>query len=95
MADNQQVDNSIYEKYGENWYTADDDPVALLRAENKVKSPWILERLPAKGKILDVGCGAGFLTNELARHGYQVTGIDASEDSLRVAKLYDETKSVN
>ncbi len=95
MAGHQQVDNSIYEKYGENWYTADDDPVALLRAENKVKSPWIIKRLPDKAIILDVGCGAGFLTNELARHGYQVTGIDASEDSLRVAKLYDETKSVN
>jgi 2-polyprenyl-6-hydroxyphenyl methylase/3-demethylubiquinone-9 3-methyltransferase len=92
---NQQVDNSIYEKYGESWYTADDDPVALLRAENKVKSPWILERLPLGAKILDVGCGAGFLTNELALHGFKVTGIDASEDSLRVAKLYDKTKTVH
>jgi 2-polyprenyl-6-hydroxyphenyl methylase / 3-demethylubiquinone-9 3-methyltransferase len=94
MASSEQVDNSIYEKYGESWYTADDDPVALLRAENKVKSPWILERLANKSKVLDVGCGAGFLTNELARHGHEVTGIDASEDSLRVARLYDETHSV-
>lgn len=94
MASQHEVDNSIYELYGDKWYTADDDPVALLRAESKVKTPWILERLNPHEKILDVGCGAGFLTNELAKHRYDVTGIDLSGESLEVAKRFDETKSV-
>lgn len=94
MAENNQIDNSIYEQLGEKWYTADDDPVALLRAENKVKVQWITQRLSQGQKILDVGCGAGFLTNALAEKGFSVTGVDISSDSLRVARLYDKTQTV-
>ncbi len=92
------VDNSIYELYGDRWYTAFDDPIALLRAENKVKAPWILERIKNTGvdspRVLDVGCGAGFLSNELAKEGMRVTGVDLSPESLKVACDHDETKSV-
>lgn len=94
MANTSQINNAIYDEYGEKWYTADDDPVALLRAENKVKTPWILERMGASSKVLDVGCGAGFLTNELALHGHQVTGIDLSEESLKVAAAHDQSGHV-
>lgn len=95
-----QIDNSIYESLGERWYTAFDDPVALLRAESKTKVPWVIEKMSSHfGQIknirhLDVGCGAGFLSNELARQGIQVTGLDISPESLRVAADYDTTKSV-
>lgn len=92
------IDNSIYDKYGERWYTSYDDPVALLRAENKAKFPWILSKLrkfyPKEAKILDVGCGGGFLSNELARQGYAVTGVDLSPESLKVAEAYDVTGTV-
>lgn len=94
MANTSKVDNSIYEQYGDKWYTADDDPVALLRAENKIKTPWILERIKKTSKILDVGCGAGFLTNELALAGHDVSGVDLSGESLEVAKRFDKTASV-
>jgi 2-polyprenyl-6-hydroxyphenyl methylase/3-demethylubiquinone-9 3-methyltransferase len=94
MANANKIDNSVYETYGDRWYTADDDPVALLRAENKIKTPWILKRLKSKSKVLDVGCGAGFLTNELAQAGHLVTGVDLSGDSLEVARRYDQTKAV-
>ena len=33
------VNNDIYNTYGDRWYEADDDPVALLRAESKTKTP--------------------------------------------------------
>jgi 2-polyprenyl-6-hydroxyphenyl methylase/3-demethylubiquinone-9 3-methyltransferase len=89
-----EVNNSIYDKYGDQWYTAVDDPIALLRAENKVKAPWVLDRIQAPSLILDVGCGAGFLTNELALAGHQVTGVDLSESSLAVAARFDKTKTV-
>ena len=38
------------------------------------------------GKVLEVGCGMGMLTLELARNGLEVTGIDVSEKSLEIAK---------
>ncbi|MES2527223.1 MAG: bifunctional 2-polyprenyl-6-hydroxyphenol methylase/3-demethylubiquinol 3-O-methyltransferase UbiG [Bdellovibrionota bacterium] len=91
MAD---INNSIYETLGERWYEAWDDPVALLRAESKIKHQWILERIEGKAEVLDVGCGAGFLANEFADKGFAVTGVDLSGESLKVAQNYDKTGSV-
>jgi 2-polyprenyl-6-hydroxyphenyl methylase/3-demethylubiquinone-9 3-methyltransferase len=96
-ATNSKIDNSIYEELGDRWYTAFDDPVALLRAESEIKVPWISSRLrPLQAKtILDVGCGGGFAANALAREGYQVTGVDLSQSSLEVARKHDSTQTVN
>ena len=38
--------------------------------------------LPAGAKILDVGCGSGWLSEYFARLGYQVKGIDISPDLI-------------
>jgi 2-polyprenyl-6-hydroxyphenyl methylase / 3-demethylubiquinone-9 3-methyltransferase len=91
----QQVDNEIYDRYGERWYTAYDDPVALLRAENVVKIPWILDRIREIGapghKVLDVGCGGGFLSNDFAKRHFNVTGVDLSAKSIDTALAHDVT----
>ena len=95
-----EVDNSIYDTYSDRWYTAYDDPVALLRAETLVKLPWTLEQIRKNFRnlqqvnVLDVGCGGGFLSNGLAKNGLKVTGVDLSESSLATAKRFDETNSV-
>ena len=90
------VNNAVYETLGERWYAADDDPIALLRAESRLRNPWIagelaraLDGRPAE--VLDVGCGGGFLANDLSFLGHQVTGLDASSDALAVASRYDRT----
>ena len=67
------VNNDIYQTLGDRWYDACDDPVALLRAESRLRGPWILERLNPGSTVLDVGCGAGFLTNFLSEKGFSVT----------------------
>ncbi|MBZ0090654.1 MAG: class I SAM-dependent methyltransferase [Sulfuricellaceae bacterium] len=36
--------------------------------------------------VLDVGCGPGIVSLEIARNGHHVTGIDISEKSLSLAK---------
>jgi 2-polyprenyl-6-hydroxyphenyl methylase / 3-demethylubiquinone-9 3-methyltransferase len=94
------VNNAIYDTLGDRWYGAQDDPVALLRAESAFRAPWIAAEIAAAFdgrtvRVLDVGCGAGFLSNDLARRGHVVTGLDASEGSLAAAARHDETTSVN
>ncbi|MCS7078553.1 MAG: bifunctional 2-polyprenyl-6-hydroxyphenol methylase/3-demethylubiquinol 3-O-methyltransferase UbiG [Chloracidobacterium sp.] len=92
------VNNALYDALGERWYTAQDDPVALLRAEGQLRNPWIAAEIAAHcGEgvaVLDIGCGGGFLSNELARAGFVVTGLDQSAASLAVARDHDETGSV-
>ena len=39
-------------------------------------------------EILDIGCGGGLLCEPLSRMGAKVTGIDASEKNIKVAKLH-------
>ncbi|XP_020524897.1 ubiquinone biosynthesis O-methyltransferase, mitochondrial isoform X2 [Amborella trichopoda] len=44
---------------------------------------------PLEGlKIIDVGCGGGILSEPLARLGATVTGIDAVEKNIRIARLH-------
>jgi 2-polyprenyl-3-methyl-5-hydroxy-6-metoxy-1,4-benzoquinol methylase len=42
--------------------------------------------LPRGAEILDIGCGTGRHSIELARRGYRVTGVDLSEGMLAVAR---------
>ena len=38
--------------------------------------------------ILDIGCGGGLISEHMARLGGRVTGIDASEKNIKVAKIH-------
>lgn len=51
--------------------------------------------LPAGAKILDVGCGSGWLSEYFARLGYEVTGIDISDDLIRMARERVESVPYN
>ena len=93
------VNNAFYEDLGDAWYEDTVHPIALLRAENKARNPWVLERICAllgssSRDVLDIGCGGGFLSNALGAQGHRVTGIDLSAKSLEVAAKRDATKSV-
>ncbi len=41
-------------------------------------------------KILDIGCGGGLLSEPMSRMGANVTGIDASEKNIKIAKLHSK-----
>src|SRR5881296_2293003 len=38
-----------------------------------------------KLRILEVGCGRGYLSLELARRGHELLGIDLNEETIRIA----------
>jgi 2-polyprenyl-6-hydroxyphenyl methylase/3-demethylubiquinone-9 3-methyltransferase len=93
------VNNALYDGLDERWYEASDDPIALLRAEAASRTPWVEAEIASRFsrepvRVLDVGCGAGFLSNALAKSGHAITGLDASEPSLAVAGRHDPTGGV-
>lgn len=40
----------------------------------------------SKGKLLDIGCGAGFFIDEAKKEGFDVTGVDTAKIPIRYAK---------
>jgi SAM-dependent methyltransferase len=64
-------------------YRADDAPAGQY-------GPWITRlqrRVPAGGRVLDVGCGCGVpVARDLTAAGYQVTGVDLSEVQIHRAE---------
>ena len=45
-------------------------------------------------KILDIGCGGGLLSEPMCRLGAKVTGIDASDKNIKVAKLHSKKNNL-
>ncbi|HWT99921.1 MAG TPA: bifunctional 2-polyprenyl-6-hydroxyphenol methylase/3-demethylubiquinol 3-O-methyltransferase UbiG [Terriglobales bacterium] len=53
------------------------------------------ETAPLAGlSLLDIGCGGGLLAEPLARLGGQVTGIDASDRNISIARAHAEQTGV-
>ncbi len=54
-----------------------------FKLENKLR--------PLSGiNILDIGCGGGLLSEPMSRMGANVTGIDASDKNIKIAKLHSK-----
>lgn len=58
----------------------------ILRGDCKAKLIAIASGV--KGKALDLGCGAGWLSLELARRGMNVDGFEISDVRLQIAREY-------
>lgn len=60
-----------------------------LHQMNPVRADFINDRSPVKDKnYLDIGCGGGILTENIASRGAKAKGIDMGEAPLSVAKLH-------
>jgi len=46
-------------------------------------------------KLLDIGCGGGLLSEEMAKLGCIVTGIDAGKNNIKVAKLHAQQSGLD
>lgn len=52
-------------------------------------------RRPFAGlRLLDIGCGGGLVSEPMARLGFAVTGIDASEATIKVARTHAEAQDL-
>jgi 2-polyprenyl-6-hydroxyphenyl methylase/3-demethylubiquinone-9 3-methyltransferase len=70
------------------------NPARLGYLREQINHHWGTDRTlrrPLEGKrALDVGCGAGLLTEPLARLGAATTGIDAAVENVAVARHHAE-----
>ena len=63
-----------------------------LHQINPLRVGFIEERASLAGKkVLDVGCGGGILSEALSKLGADVTGIDASENTIGIAKSHSKS----
>lgn len=70
------------------------NPVRLAYIRDRIDQHWGLDECalkPLTGRsALDVGCGAGLLSEPLARLGADVTAIDAAPENIAAARLHAE-----
>src|SRR6266699_5432784 len=67
------------------WFQSRSVPLIELRALDTYQ--FVQSMLPQSPQtIVEVGCGNGYLSLELARDGHLVIGIDVSPDSIEVAE---------
>ena len=57
---------------------------------NKQENLWL-----KKLNILDIGCGGGLISEPMCRLGAKVTGIDASEKNVKIAKAHAQKSELN
>ena len=58
----------------------------IVRGEEKKRL--IEMAIGRKGRVLDLGCGSGWLSLELAREGLEVIGVDASPERIKIANEF-------
>jgi 2-polyprenyl-6-hydroxyphenyl methylase/3-demethylubiquinone-9 3-methyltransferase len=89
------VDNEVYDRLGASWW----DDASLLSLLHGSVTPGrfgyfgdvLARRLDggvAGSRLLDIGCGGGFLAEAFAVLGCQVTGVDPSPVSIATARAH-------
>jgi 2-polyprenyl-6-hydroxyphenyl methylase/3-demethylubiquinone-9 3-methyltransferase len=86
------IDNDVYDRLGASWWN-EDNPLNMLHGSctpgRMAFFREVLERRGvAGGRALDIGCGAGFIAEELAALGFGVTGIDPSRVAIEAARAH-------
>lgn len=85
-------DQRIYEDWGDWWKASPDRQLRTLRnmvpARMRYFTP-IAQGFAGK-RVLDVGCGGGFMADALARAGASVIGVDPSDGALAAARAHAE-----
>lgn len=105
MRDNSEINN--FESVADTWWDPDgafrplhDITPARLeyisnRANLRAHSDKRPNEQPNGQHVLDIGCGGGLLCEEMARLGAKVTGVDAGEKAIAIARAHAEKSNLN
>ena len=94
-----------FSKIAEEWWNSEGkfkplhkfNPIRISYIKENIIKTFKLEneKVPLKNiKILDIGCGGGLLSEPMCRLGAKVTGIDASDKNINVAKLHSKKNNL-
>ena len=94
-----------FSKIAEEWWNPEGkfkplhkfNPIRISYIKENIIKTFKLDhkKAPLKNiKILDIGCGGGLLSEPMCRLGANVTGIDASEKNVNVAKLHSKKNNL-
>lgn len=80
-----------FNKMGKDWWD-DKGNMSALHMINPIRFQYFSAKLGSlEGKkVLDIGCGGGLLSEEFARRGAMVTGLDLSPVAIEAAKKHAE-----
>ena len=99
-----EINNEIYNRLGNDWWNenGDDNLVSLRFLSNRVKFNYINSIVSKKlinrsngNTVIDVGCGGGYLSEELAKTNLKVIGIDPSTESIAAAQRHAKLESLD
>jgi 2-polyprenyl-6-hydroxyphenyl methylase/3-demethylubiquinone-9 3-methyltransferase len=78
-----------FDELAQRWWDPQ-GPQKALHALNPARLRYVAERTTlANAAVLDVGCGAGLLSEAMAQAGARVTAIDLAPNLIKVARLHE------
>ena len=94
-----------FSKIAEEWWNPEGkfkplhkfNPIRISYIKENIIKTFKLDqnKTPLKNiKILDIGCGGGLLSEPMCRLGADVTGIDASNKNIEIAKLHSKKNNL-
>ena len=96
------INNGYYDSDGDTWWQPDSPLYLIHSSVNPARISYLKRKLlaglnmdPAGKKALEVGCGGGFLCEEIARMGFNVTGIDPAKKSIESAENHAKSSGLN
>ena len=70
------------------------NPIRIEYIKEKISNHFNKSQSLRGLKILDIGCGGGLISEPMANLGADVTGIDASEKNIKVAKIHAQKNNI-
>ena len=85
---------SNFDEHAHEWWNKR-GPYKLIHNLTPLRMEYITNQVTLEDmEILDIGCGGGILAEELSKKGANVTGIDASEKTIEIAKQHSQESNL-